>query len=225
MHVAIIMDGNRRWAKRNSVDLRSAYGNGVARLQDLIQFSANSDKISALSVYAFSINNMQRSHGEVQLINELFFYYLQQKLGYLITHSVKLLIIGDRSNFTLQQNDLVTAVEVATENGTHLTLQIAFYYSARQEILQAVQSIISQVQNSNIENIDQKFFEEHLHTTGADPDLLIRTSGEQRLSDYMLWQLSNTELFFEQKLWPDFTVEDFQRILRQYNHRDRRFGV
>lgn len=215
LHVAIIMDGNGRWATEKKLTRKEGHNQGANVLHNLVQ-NLPAD-IGILTVYAFSLENWSRSLSEVYHILKMAHKFLEEHLETFIKEGIKVQFLGDRS---LLPNSLVTMIqktETETEKGSKLLFNIALSYGSRQEILQAIDTYKT--------DLSDKTFEDHLLTNGMkDPDLLIRTGGEKRLSNYLLWQLAYTELFFLDILWPDFTLSDLNNVLKEYYHRNKKYG-
>lgn len=229
-HVAIIMDGNSRWATRQGLPALLGHERGVAALKAAV-ITAREWGIAALTVYAFSVENWQRKAAEVSFLMDLFQSALQQQLPELQSHGVRLQFMGqlDRLPQALQQQCL--ACEVATSGNSGLLLTVAASYSAQEDVAQAVQKLAAQVQAGQLQpqEITPALISQHLSSaavTGAvgPPDLCIRTSGEQRLSNFMLLESAYTELCFLDVLWPAFSKEHFAAAVQQYAVRQRRYG-
>ena len=225
-HVAVIMDGNGRWARKHAVSVALGHRQGVEALREIIRFS--SDKgIQVLSLYAFSTENWRRSKAEVAALMRLIVEYFTGEIEELNEKQVKIRILGDKEALTGGAYQAVLMAEERTRENKGLQLNIALNYGARDELLRAVWSLAADAVSGLIqpEKISQEHFEERLYTKGQpDVDLLIRTSGEKRLSNFLLYQCAYAEMLFVEKLWPDFTVDDFQKALDDYASRDRRFG-
>jgi undecaprenyl diphosphate synthase len=218
-HVAIIMDGNGRWAKARGMSRTQGHLEGVKRVEEIIR-AARDMGIEFLTIYAFSTENWNRPQDEVSMIMRTFIMVLGQKARELGEKGVRINFIGRRQGIP---NEVLKAVDEAV----FLTLNIAFNYGARGEIIDAIRSIAAQVRDGKLQpdDIDEKFVSSHLYTKGQpDPDLLIRTSGEERISNFLLWQLSYAELYFTNKYWPEFNEEEFSKALANYAQRERRWG-
>jgi undecaprenyl diphosphate synthase len=225
-HVAIIMDGNGRWAKQRKLPRAAGHRAGAESVREVVRLAAEAG-IKYLTVYAFSVENWQRPKSEVETLMRLLEEFLKKEVGELNKHNIRLQAIG-------RLRDLPEAVQMqlhksidATKNNTGLTFILALSYSGRVEIIEAMQSIIREVQLGHLDTaqIDETVFQHHLYTRYyPDPDLLIRTSGEMRLSNFLLWQLSYTEIHVTQSFWPDFRQKEFQAALDDYAGRQRRFG-
>ncbi|WP_204139034.1 isoprenyl transferase [Halomicronema sp. CCY15110] len=225
-HVAVIMDGNGRWAQRRSLPRIMGHRRGVDTLKKLLR-TCNDWGIGALTAYAFSTENWGRPHTEVDFLMTLFERVLRQELAEMDQEGVRIQFVGHLESLpTSLQTEIDRAVEQTRDNpGIRFT--VATNYGGRQEIVQACQAIATQVQLGKLapEDIDENLFSRHLYTAGSeDPDLLIRTSGEMRISNFLLWQLAYAELYVTDTLWPDFDLAEFQQALSDYQQRHRRFG-
>lgn len=225
-HVAIIMDGNGRWAKaRNQMRIRGHQA-GVESVREVVR-AAGEVGVKFLTLYAFSVENWNRPKTEVGMLMELLRRFLKEEISELNENNVRLQAIGRLSDLPDNvQAQLHETIE-ATRKNTGLTLILALSYSGRVEIIEALQSILREVKLGHLDTaqIDEDVFKHHLYTRYyPDPDLLIRTSGEMRLSNFLLWQSSYTELYVTQTLWPDFRKPQFLEALGDYAQRQRRFG-
>ena len=226
-HVAIIMDGNGRWAKRRGKERVEGHIEGVQRLRDAIKASARWG-VRYLTVYAFSTENWGRPEAEVNAIMELFCKSVINESPELQQQGVRVQVMGDRAGFSEKVLAYIDRIESETAAGERLTLVLAFNYSSRSELTKAVQQIATEVVEGRlaVDEIDSQIVTDHLLSAGVpDPDLLIRTSGECRLSNFLLWQVAYSEFYFTEVLWPDFTEAEFDRAIESYMHRDRRFGL
>ena len=226
-HVAIIMDGNGRWAKRRGKERVEGHIEGVQRLRDAIKASARWG-VRYLTVYAFSTENWGRPEAEVNAIMELFCKSVINESPELQQQGVRVQVMGDRAGFSEKVLAYIDRIESETAAGERLTLVLAFNYSSRSELTKAVQQIATEVVEGRlaVDEIDSQTVTDHLLSAGVpDPDLLIRTSGECRLSNFLLWQVAYSEFYFTEVLWPDFTEEEFDRAIESYMRRDRRFGL
>jgi undecaprenyl diphosphate synthase len=226
-HIAVIMDGNGRWAKKQGYFSRiKGHENGVTALRELTTSCAELG-IGYLTVYAFSTENWNRPALEVNALMSLLVGTLKGELPTLQKNGIKLNAIGDLKKLPKKAFKELHEVIEATKNNTHLVLTLALSYSSKSEILNAVQDIAREVLNGKItpEQITEDIFEQYLYTRNLpDPDLLIRTSGEHRISNYLLWQIAYAELYFSDTLWPDFTSDDLYKAIESYQTRERRFG-
>lgn len=227
-HVAIIMDGNGRWAKKHQLPRIAGHRQGVEALRNIIQTTSQLG-ISYLSLYAFSTENWKRPKTEVKALMSLLVEFLQKEIYELHKNNVKIFMLGDIDGLPADTKaEVLRAMEMTKEN-KGLQVNIAINYGSRFEMIKAVKYIIQDISNGNItiEDINEELFSQHLDTKGIpDPDLLIRTSGEYRLSNFLLYQLAYTELVFTEKevLWPDFTKEKYLETILQYQNRTRRYG-
>lgn len=225
-HVAVIMDGNGRWAKQRGLPRIMGHRRGVDALKGLLR-CCDDWGIGALTAYAFSTENWGRPLEEVDFLMTLFERVLRQELEELMAENVQIRFVG---NLEALPRSLQSQIELAmgeTEHNQGIKFTIATNYGGRQEIVAACRAIAAQVQSGRLapEAIDEALFEQHLYTQGiADPDLLIRTSGEMRISNFLLWQLAYAEMYITDTLWPDFDRTEFHRALCAYQQRHRRFG-
>lgn len=226
LHIGIIMDGNRRWAKSKGKIASEGHKVGADRLDKILHY-ANKIGIKFLTVYAFSTENWKRAENEVSVIMQLLKKYLDDFLGGMADENIKFNILGDISRLnTNLQKSLNTTVE-KTKNNTGLNFNMAFNYGGRDEIVRAVKKITKQVQAGNIteDEIDEQLISDNLYTKNMpDPDLIIRTSGELRLSGFLIWQSAYSELYFIEKNWPEFEEKDLDIAIEEYKNRNRRFG-
>ncbi|MCX7738886.1 MAG: isoprenyl transferase [Hydrogenothermaceae bacterium] len=219
-HIAIIMDGNGRWAKRRGLDRIYGHREGVEAVERAIRF-AKKVGIEYLSLFAFSTENWQRPTQEVDAIFSLLVEYINLKIPFLKENNVRLLFSGRRDNLSEHVLQAIVRGEEETKEGSSLTVLIMLNYSGRAEIVDAVRKIVRE----GVKDIDEESFRNYLYNPDIpDPDLLIRTSGEERISNFFVWQLAYTELYFTPVLWPDFSEEDFLKALYVYQSRERRFG-
>lgn len=225
-HIAVIMDGNGRWAKKKGAMRIFGHRNAVQAVRDVTECCGELG-IKYLTLYAFSTENWNRPKEEVDGLMELLVNTLKQEIGTLTENQVKLVTIGDTSHLPAAcQNNIQWAMN-ETKNNSGLTLVLALSYSGRWEILQAVKKMVSEARAGKIEPeaINEQVFENYLQTSGIpDPELLIRTSGEMRVSNFLLWQIAYTELFITPTLWPDFRKEHLYEAIWAYQQRERRFG-
>ena len=226
-HLAIIMDGNGRWAKKRLWNRLRGHKAG-ADVVDLITTLCREIGIKYLTLYAFSTENWNRPEGEVEGLMELFKEYLVSKKNLLIDKNIRLNIIGNKEKFSPELLNLMNETIAETEKyEPEMTLTLALSYGSRQEITATVRKIAKMAADGEItpEKIDEKLISENLYTFDMpDPDLVIRTSGECRISNYLLWQIAYSELYFTETLWPDFKEEEFIKALKDYAGRERRFG-
>lgn len=225
-HIAIIMDGNGRWASKRLLKRKAGHKAGAQTLEKISQYAMDLG-VKHLTVYAFSTENWKRSEEEVSGIMDLLRSYLKNYIDRAKKDNVKVDIIGDISRLDLDIQQQIIELENLTKNKTGMSLHIALNYGGRDEILRAVKKIADEVQIGTMKSdeITEDIIEHYLDTQFIpDPELLIRTSGEQRISNFLLWQLAYSEFSFTDKLWPDFTEEDFKLAILEYQNRERRFG-
>ena len=225
-HIAIIMDGNRRWAKEKGLDYRLGHKEGAETLKKIAKY-ANKLGVKYLTVYAFSTENWKRTKEEVGALMILLQKYLEEFLTSNDFDNIKINILGDVSKLDTGLQKSINKILEKTKDNTGLVLNIAFNYGGRDEIVRAVQKIAKEVKENkiDIEDIDEQTVSNSLYTAGQlEPDLLIRTSGEQRLSNFLLWQLAYTEFYFVQKYWPDFSEKDLDEAISIFENRNRKFG-
>ena len=226
-HVAIIMDGNGRWAKQHGKERYEGHIAGVESVRRVLR-AATTHGVKYLTLYAFSTENWGRPAAEVEAIMELFCKSVVAESPELIREGVKVQIIGERRGFSSRVVELIDQIERATEGGERLTLVLAFNYSSRRELMLATQDIARRVKAGEIsaDEISEQTIAQSLMTRSMpDPDLIIRTSGECRLSNFLLWQASYAEFYFPEVLWPDFDEEEFEKALEVFASRDRRDGL
>ena len=225
-HIAIIMDGNRRWAKAKGLSTKEGHKAGADALENISKF-CNEIGIKYLTVYAFSTENWKRSKEEVSALMAILKMHVDSFLREKHKQNIKIKLAGNLEGLSKSlKNSIIKAVET-TKNNTGLTLNIAFNYGGRPEITKAMKEIAEEVKENkiDIEDINEELISNHLYTAGQpDPDLLIRTSNELRTSNFLPWQLVYTEFYFPDKHWPDFGKEDLLEAIRVYQKRNRRFG-
>ena len=225
-HIAIIMDGNGRWAKKRNLPRSAGHKKGAETLQEIVK-GASEMGIKYMTVYAFSTENWKRDKEEVDYLMNLLRQYLKNELEEINKQGGRILFIGEKD---MLDSDIVAQmenIESKTANNDKFTFIVALSYGSRAEILSAVKKISSLVAKGDVkvEDIDENVFSSMLYTHNIpDPDLVIRTSGEQRISNYLLWQIAYSELFFSKTLWPDFTVAELKEIVNDFNSRERRYG-
>lgn len=225
-HVAIIMDGNGRWAKQHKIKVALGHRKGVEALRAIIRESSDLG-IHTLSLFAFSTENWSRSDQEVSALMGLLLEYFSSEIDELDEKNVRIRILGEQDGLPAPQLEAVKKAQERTKKNTGLNLCIAINYGGRQELVRAAKALAIRAAKGQLdpEKIDQAAFEGELYTAGLpDVDLLIRTSGEQRLSGFLLYQCAYAEFLFPTVLWPDFTVDDYHAALLAYQRRDRRFG-
>ena len=226
-HVAIIMDGNGRWAKQHGKERYEGHIAGVESVRAAVRAAARNG-VKWLTLYAFSTENWGRPAAEVEAIMELFCKSVIGECDDLKQQGVSVRIIGERTHFSQRVLEMIDHIESYTKGGERLTLVLAFNYSSRREIALAMQHIATKVERGELkaEDIDDSVIADNLMTRGMpDPDMIIRTSGECRLSNFLLWQASYAEFYFPEVLWPDFTETEFDKALKVYAGRDRRYGL
>ena len=224
-HVAIIMDGNRRWAKKNNLNTPQGHKEGAENLKRIAKF-ANKIGIKHLTVYAFSTENWKRSQEEVGAIMKLLKFYLLDFFNW-SDENIKINVLGRIAELPNDLKDQIHKIEEKTKNNTGLVLNICFNYGGRDEIVNATKNIAQKVLDGElkIEDINEKLFSEYLYTANQpDPDLLIRTSGEERISNFLPWQISYSEFVFTDKFWPEYDEQEFLNSIQIYQKRTRRFG-
>ena len=225
-HIAIIMDGNGRWAKQKGMMRAFGHENGTKSVRQTVEASAELG-IENLTLYAFSTENWNRPKLEVQTLMKLLVSSLKKEIATLQDNNIKLLAIGNLSTLPKKVYKELFEVIEKTKHNTRMTLTLALSYGSREEILNTVKEISIKVKNNIIspENIEESIINEHLYTQNLpDVDLLIRTSGEQRISNFLLWQIAYAELYFTSVLWPDFTKQHLYEAIIEYQKRERRFG-
>ncbi|MDA1107996.1 MAG: isoprenyl transferase [Proteobacteria bacterium] len=225
-HIAIIMDGNGRWARARMLPRSAGHKAGTDAVDAVVRASAKSG-INVLTLFAFSSENWSRPQTEVSLLLDLFLRALQSRIQELHRNNIRLRVIGERSAFSARLQAQITDAEELTQANTGLVLNIAANYGGRWDIVQAARQIAQRVERGELSAaaIDDAVFAAHLSLAGLpEPDLFIRTGGEQRISNFLLWQLAYTELYFTDVLWPDFDAAAFEQALSAYAQRQRRFG-
>jgi len=225
-HVAIIMDGNGRWAARRKLPRYAGHKAGVEALREVVKTCVQLG-IKFLTVYSFSIENWQRPKDEVNFLLNLFLESLKEELETFNKNGVRVFLIGDRKLIPHEILEAFENAEKKTANNNKLFFNIAFNYGSRQEIIEAAKKIYKATTRNdiNIEKLDEKTFSDYLFTKGCpDPDFLIRTSGEYRVSNFLLWQIAYCEFYFVKTLWPDFKRKNFLKAIYYYQQRNRRFG-
>ena len=225
-HVAIIMDGNGRWARQHALSVMRGHRQGVETLREIIRYSSDIG-IKVLSLYAFSTENWSRPEAEVSALMRLIVEFFKSEIDELHQNRVRIRILGDADGLTAPARQAVLEAMERTKGNEGLQLNIALNYGARDELLRAVRRLMSQAAGGNVQPDDLQWEDlaKELYTAGQpDVDLLIRTSGEQRLSNFLLLQSAYAEMVFPQTLWPDFTVQEYRDALTAYARRERRFG-
>jgi len=218
MHLAIIMDGNGRWAKKRGLKRIEGHKRGAEVVKEITTYCANNPEIKVLTLYAFSTENWKRPKMEVEFLMKLLDNYLQKELDTYIKNEVKFEVIGDISKFSNKLIDRINYTKEVTKNFKKLTQVLALNYGGRDEITRAVKKLIKKNEEITIENIQKNL------DISRDVDLLIRTSGEIRVSNFLLWQIAYAEMFFTPTLWPDFNAKELEKIINEFKKRERRFG-
>jgi undecaprenyl diphosphate synthase len=224
LHVAIIMDGNGRWATQRNLERLEGHMAGIESVRETVTTTRETG-IPYLTLYAFSKENWSRPKEEIRGLWQLLEFYIQKELPMMMEHQIRFRAIGQLNDLPKKLQGMLNDVMKRTGKNQALTLNIALSYSGRQEILQAVTSIAEEMKAGQVKRIDERAFAKRLYTAGMpDPDLLIRTSGEMRLSNFLLWQMAYTEIYVTETLWPDFRREAYEEALLEFTRRERRFG-
>ena len=226
-HVAIILDGNGRWAKAKGLPRKAGHVQGAKNVETICEAAYNMG-VKYLTVYAFSTENWNRPQDEVDALMQLLRNYMKTCLKTAAKNNLRVRVIGDKTRLADDIRDSIAKLEEATKDYTGLHFQIALNYGSRDEITRAVKSLAQQVAAGELapEQITEQTISEHLDTVGIpDPDLMIRTSGEQRISNYLLWQLAYAEFYFTPVPWPDFDKKELEKAIEVYQKRDRRYGL
>lgn len=225
-HIAIIMDGNGRWAKERNLPRSSGHRAGMDRVKEIVQGAVESG-VEFLTLFTFSTENWSRPRKEIEMLMRSLDHFLSRQSGELNKNNIRLRVIGRGRPLPGYLQDNIRRVEEKTRGNSALTLVVALNYGSRQEIVDAVKKFSSAAikREVDIESLNVELFSRYLYTADIpDPDLLIRTSGEMRLSNFLLWQLSYSELYFSRKYWPDFRKADLKKAIEEYKRRNRRFG-
>jgi len=226
-HVAIIMDGNGRWAKKRLLNRVRGHQEGVNSIRTVVA-SARDMGVKVLSLYAFSKENWSRPKREVDALMKLLKKFLVAETPEMKKNNIEMRIIGDKDDFPDDIRELFTHANDETKENAEMILNLCLSYSGRFDILQAVGRIVKDSKKGKVDadNITEQLFSDYLYTSGmSDPDLLIRTSGEMRISNYFLWQLAYSEIYVTKTLWPDFKENEFVKAIKDYQSRERRFGL
>jgi undecaprenyl diphosphate synthase len=218
MHLAIIMDGNGRWAKKRGLKRIEGHKKGAEVVKEITTYCANNPEIDVLTLYAFSTENWKRPKMEIEFLMKLLDNWLKKELKTYIENDVKFETIGDISKFSEPLKKRIEYTKEVTKNNKKLTQVLALNYGARDEITRAVKKMVEKNEEITPENIQKNL------DISKDVDLLIRTSGEIRLSNFLLWQVAYAEMFFTPTLWPDFTSSELEKIINEFKKRERRFG-
>jgi undecaprenyl diphosphate synthase len=227
LHIAIIMDGNGRWAKRHSLRRLAGHKKGADAVRKTVR-TCRKLGIRYLTLYAFSVENWQRPHDEITALMSLLEEYLKSEVQEMNETGVRLIVIGDIDRFPVQTKEILSDIAGKTSHNTEMILTLALSYGGRDEIVESVKRIVHDVKAGLLDvcDITKEQFPRYLYTSGIpDPDLLIRTSGEYRVSNFLLWQLAYAELYFTDVLWPDFSEEHLCDAIMNYQKRERRFGL
>lgn len=225
-HVALIMDGNGRWAESRHLPRTSGHIEGVKRVEEIVYF-ASARGIKVLTLFTFSTENWNRPEQEVSMLMKMLITVLDKKIQELNKKKIRLQFIGRKDGVPAGVLKTILSATELTKDNDGMTLNMAFNYGGRLEILDAVKTIATAVKNNHLQpgDITEETLSQLLYTKGLpDPDLLIRTSGEKRISNFLLWQLSYSELYFTDKFWPDFTKDEFEKALSDFKRRERRYG-
>ena len=225
-HVAIIMDGNGRWAKKHKLNVAMGHRQGVETLREVIRHTDDLG-IEALTIYAFSTENWNRSKEEVGALMQLILDFFKSEIDELMEKNVRILILGEKDVFPEKQREVLIEAENRTGANTGLTLNICLNYGGRAELVRAAKSIARDVKDGRLtlDEVNEQLISDRLYTANQpDVDLMIRTSGEMRLSNFLLYQCAYAEFLFPKVLWPDFSVQDYDEALMAYGGRERRFG-
>ena len=225
-HIAIIMDGNARYAKSKSLPIKVGHKIGSDNVQKIAN-NCIEIGVKYLTIYAFSSENWNRPKEEVDYLMSLLYEYLSKESQELIDSGIKIVVSGNLNSVEEKLKNKIRQVEELSKNNSKLTLSVAFSYGARQEIVDAVKKIAIAVKNQEIiiDDIDEDLFRKHLyHPEIPDPDLLIRTAGDLRISNFLLWQIAYTEFYFSEKFWPEFDKFELLKAINNFNKRERRYG-
>ena|SRR3989344_6461823 len=221
-HIVLFPDGNRRWAKAKNLSIQEGYLAGEQKFHDFL-FWCKKRSVTTVTVFGFSTENWKRPKEQVDFLMHLLEKYLGEGIGNFNKEQVKVKIIGEREKLPLSLKNTIETVEAATQNNSHMHLNLAVSYGGKWDILNAVKEIIKE--NVPLEKINEDLMEKHLSTVGQPaPDLIIRAGGQMRLSNFVLWQAAYSELYFSEKMWPDFSEEDLEKALLEFDSRQRRYG-
>jgi len=225
-HIAIIMDGNSRWAKNKKLPTKVGHSFGVKNIEHIVKACVDQG-VANLTLYAFSSENWDRQKDEVNYLMNLLDEYLEKDIKKLVKNDVRIQISGEVQKLSKKTQDKIKSIQQQTKNNKSINLVVAFGYGARQEILSATKSIALAVKNNQVtlDEINEDLFKKNLYISDIpDPDLLIRTAGDFRVSNFLLWQIAYTELYFSTKFWPDFKNSDLNKAIKDFNKRERRYG-
>lgn len=224
IHVAIIMDGNGRWARKRGLERAEGHLVGIESVREIVTITRELN-IPYLTLYAFSKENWSRPKSEVEALLEFLGFFLDKELPMMLEKGIRFNILGDKKDFPRTLQTKLDEVTALTARNKDLHLNLALSYSGRKEIISAIQRIAGDIRKGTIKKIDERLLNRYLYTKGMpDPDLLIRTSGEMRLSNFLLWQIAYTEIYVTNVLWPDFRRKAYMEALRDFAKRERRFG-
>lgn len=218
-HIAIIMDGNGRWAKKRGLARSFGHMEGAKTLRNVLEYLTEIG-VKYLTVYAFSTENWNRPQDEVSTLMRLFLKYIKNERKNMMKNKIRFFVSGRKNNVSEKLQNEIERLEEETKGNDRITLNIAFNYGSRAEIVDAVNRIIE----DGKENITEEDFSKYLYNDFPDPDLVIRTSGEMRISNFLLWQIAYSELYITDTLWPDFDEKEIDKAIESYNQRERRFG-
>ncbi|MBR1601343.1 MAG: isoprenyl transferase [Alphaproteobacteria bacterium] len=225
-HIAFIMDGNRRWAKKHNMPIAMGHRKGAETLTEIAKAAKNMG-VKYMTVYAFSTENWGREISEVNALMDLLRHYLDNGFKELQKNDVRIIFIGEKYMLAEDIRQKISQIEMQTAKNNSAVLCVALSYGSRQEIVQAVREIAKEVESGKLstDDINVDKFTKFLYTNGIpDPDLVVRTSGEKRISNYLLWQTAYSEFYFSDTLWPDFSKEELEHIIEDYSKRERRYG-
>ncbi|MBL6664404.1 MAG: isoprenyl transferase [Rickettsiales bacterium] len=225
-HIAIIMDGNSRWARNKKLPTKVGHNFGVKNIEKIVK-ACIEEGVRYLTLYAFSSENWDRPKDEVHYLINLLDEYLDKDIQKLVKNDVRVQISGEISKLPAKTQDKIQTIEIKTNDNKTINLIVAFGYGARQEIISATKSIALAVKENKtrVEDIDDNLFRQNLYIKDVpDPDLLIRTAGDFRISNFLLWQIAYSELYFSHKFWPDFKKSDLKKAIKDFNQRERRYG-
>lgn len=226
-HIAIVMDGNGRWAKKRLLPRKAGHLEGLKALKKVIQACLQFD-VKTLTVFAFSSENWQRPETEVSTLMELFLNSLQSEIEPLHENGIRINFLGQIERFQPKLRASIQSAQNLTQKNNNLELNVALSYGGRWDIAQACRTLCQRVESGEInsQNVDETMLSQHLATHSLDePDLFIRTAGEQRLSNFLIWQLAYTELYFTDVLWPDFDADKLENAIEHFSYRQRKFGL
>ncbi|MBM3206426.1 MAG: di-trans,poly-cis-decaprenylcistransferase [Candidatus Staskawiczbacteria bacterium] len=221
-HIVLFPDGNRRWAKEKGLSMKDGYIKGKDKFNDFLRW-CHKRGVKAVTVFGFSSENWKRPQDQVDFLMGVFEKYLGEGIGEFNKEGVRVRVIGEREKLSKSLKKVIEEVEKETQNNSRVYLNLAVSYGGKWDIINAVKKIIKE--GIDAEKITEEFFDDYLSTAGLpEPDLIIRAGGEMRLSNFVLWQSAYAELYFSEKLWPDFQEEDLNKALKEFDDRQRRFG-